>query len=422
MNISKFILVGSFVGFVFVSCINEEFTILEETGTMSLTVEKVEPSATRAVSTADFPVAIYSLDDNKTIASYGRADQVPSQIKLGTGMYYAKAHTPGTLAKTMNAPYYEGCDTFEILQNINTISNVVCRMANGSVTVRFSDDFMQTFTSWTVTINDGSETSIIYTYEKDGLKPAPVYIRFEEKTKFLNINFFGMTVKGNRISKAGVITKQQANEHYDSDSEYFAGGDCIVVNFNPEEATEGDVKDINISANIQFEESEESFEMEVEDNISGDFGENEGETPGGSGDSDAITLKLPKDMTVSATTDTSLGDTYIEAENGIKSITVKMTSTSADMMGALADLSGNYEGVDFIVGAEVVENQEMVRLFSDLGQTLAVPAEGDTEYTFPIGNFFVFLNALPGEHSFTLTITDMVGNTRDGLLKLTVNK
>ena len=62
----------------------------------------------------------------------------------------------------------------------------------------------------------------------------------------------------------------------------------------------------------------------------------------------------------------------------------------------------------------------MVRLFGDLGQTLAVPAVGDTEYVFPIGNFFTLLAFLPGEHSFTLTITDMEGNTKDGLLKLTV--
>jgi hypothetical protein len=90
------------------------------------------------------------------------------------------------------------------------------------------------------------------------------------------------------------------------------------------------------------------------------------------------------------------------------------------MIGSLRALTENYDGVDFINGAEVVGNQGMVGLFSDLGQTLAVPAEGDTEYTFPIGNFFNLLVVLPGEHTFTLTITDMEGNTKDGVLKLTV--
>lgn len=426
MNISKHILVGACVAFGLASCANEEFTTTEM-GTMSLIVDKVEPSATRAVSTADFPVAIYSLSDNKQIASYESADKVPAQIKLGTGMYYATAHTPGALAKSMSTPYYEGCDTFEILQNINTVSKVVCRMANSRISVHFSDDFMETFTAWTVSISegisDGSGTVITYSYEKDGLTPAPIYIHFGENVSELNVNFYGTTIKGNRITTASVITKSQASEQYDNDNANFTGGDCIVVNFRPVESTENDLVGISISANIQFEESEENFSMEVEDKIPDEGFEedvNGGETPGGSGDSNAITLDLPEDMTVSAATDPSLGDTYIAAEHGIKSISVKMTSTSDAMMASLADLSSNYNGVDFVAGAEVVGNQEMVRLFGDLGQTLAVPAEGDTEYVFPIGNFFSLLAFLPGEHSFTLVITDMEGNTKDGLLKLTV--
>ena len=147
-----------------------------------------------------------------------------------------------------------------------------------------------------------------------------------------------------------------------------------------------------------------------------------GDNPGGdkSGTENPITLDLPKDMTVSVNTDPALGDTYIASEHGLKSIKVKMSSTSADMISSLQDLAGNYDDVDFINGAEVVGNDEMIRLFSDLGQTLAIPSQGDKEYTFPIGNFFTLLAFLPGEHTFTLTITDMQGNTKDGVLKLAV--
>ena len=173
---------------------------------------------------------------------------------------------------------------------------------------------------------------------------------------------------------------------------------------------------ITINANVSFEESEENWELDVDDFVPEEEG---GEEPN-PGDSDAITLDLPGDMVVSALTDPSLGDTYIAAENGIKSIMVKMNSTSDAMMASLADLAGNYDGVDFVAGAEVVANQEMVRLFGDLGQTLAVPAVGDTEYVFPIGNFFTLLAFLPGEHNFTLVITDMDGNIKNGTLKLTV--
>ena len=419
MNISKKILLGSFIGLAFASCANEGFSTSEE-GTMSLCVDKVAPAATRAVETADFPVTVYSLNTNQVVASYKRADEVPAKIKMKTGMYYAEAHSPLQLKKIMNVPYYAGSDDFEILQNINTISNVICRMVNGSITVRFSDDFMDVFKSWTVTIDDGSEMVIVYTYDLDGLLPATKYIRFEDNVKELNVQFSGVTEKGNRISTANILTKRQASEQYDSDDECFSGGDCIVVNFNPVEGTEGDIAGLTITANIQFEESEESFELEVEDKITADGpGSGEGETPGDSGDSDAITLNLPADMVVSILTDPALGDTYIAAEHGIKSILVKMSSTSDEMKSSLADLKTEW-GVDFVAGAEVVDNQNMVALFEGLGQTLSVPSEGDSEYTFPIGNFFTLLTFLPGEHSFTLTITDMQGGTKNGKLKLTV--
>ena len=421
MNVLRNILLGTCALWGVYACTNEDFPSTENhQGSVSLSVDRLSPSVVRSVETADYPVAIYALEGNKEVAAYDRSDLVPHKMTLPVAEYYAEAHTPGELLKIMDAPYYAGCDTFEILQNINTISTVVCRMANGRISVCYSDDFAQTFADWTITVNDGGESAIIYTYEKDGLNPKPLYIRFEEDVQGLVVNFSGTTVSGNRITTANMLTKQQASERYDSDTKCFTGGDCIVVNFEPVEGTEGEIADIKISANIQFEESEEDFEMEVEDNIPEDEGGSGDDDVPGEEENKSITLDLPGDMIVSVETDPALGNTYIAAEHGIKSISVKMSSTSADMMNSLAELAGNYEGVDFAAGAEVVGNQEMVRLFGDLGQVLTVPSEGDAEYTFPIGNFFSLLAFLPGEHSFTLTITDMQGGTKNGSLKLTV--
>ena len=421
-------MVGACVALGLASCANEDFSTVK-TGSMSLSVDKVAPAATRAVETADYPVAVYSVLDNSEVATYEKASLIPEKQVMAVGQYYATAHTPGVMEKIQSTPYYAGRDTFEIMQNINTVATVVCRMANGSVTVVYSDAFLDAFSDWTVSIDDGGATALVYSKERDGLTPAPAYIRWEENVKTLKVNIVATTMAGNRISNSNTLTKQQASEKYDSDTEYFAGGDCIVINFDPVESTEGDITGISVHANISFDdnEREESFEMEVEDFIPEDTGDDTpgDDTPGDDtpgGDSNAITLDLPEDMTVTFATDPSLGDTYIEAENGIKSITVKMTSTSADMVGALTDLSGNYNGVDFIAGAEVVDNTEMVRLFTDLGQELSVPTKGDTNYTFPIGNFFLFLTALPGDHTFTLTITDMEDNTKNGLLTLTVEE
>ena len=415
MKVLKPIFLGTVALIGLFSCTNENLSTTEtRMGLVSLNIDKLSPSATRAVETADYPVAIYSLSDHSEIASYERADQVPSKMKMNIGMYYAEAHTPGEMDKIMDAPYYAGRDTFEILQNINTESVVVCRMANGCITVRYSEKFVEEFSDWTVTVNDGGASAIFYTRE-DGLEPAPQYIQFEEDVQMLIVNIAGTTKGGNRITTASTLTKQQASERYDSDTKCFSGGDHIVLNFEPVEGTEGNLTSITITANIQFEESEEEFEMEVEDYIPEDEEDEPTED-----ENSPITLNLPQNMVVSSATDPALGNTYIAAEHGIKSILVKMTSTSEDMMSSLADLASRYTGVDFAAGAEVVGNQEMVRLFADLQKPLDVPSVGDKEYTFPIGNFFGLLQFLSGEHTFSLTIIDMQDNIKNGFLKLTV--
>lgn len=426
MKFSKILFLGSFVTVCLSSCMNEEFPVANsKQGSMTLSVDKLKPTTTRSVDTSDFPVSVNSISEQgaQEVYSYDKASLVPNKITLSVGTYYAEAHTPGNLGKIMTAPYYLGRDTFEIIAGLTTYSTVVCRMANGSFTVRFTDAFVQTFSNWTVSIDDGTTSAIIYD-QTQGQEPPVIYMTFEEDVEALNVNFVGTTKDGNRITANNKLTKKQATEQYDSDETAFSGGDAIVIVFNPVESTEGDVTGITLQANISFEETEKEFEMEVEDNVTSG-GDTPGEDTPGEGDSsdedtNAITLELPEDMTVSEKTDPSLGDTYIAAENGIKSIKVKMSSTSDDMVGSLQALTGNYPGVDFLSGAEVVGNETMVSLFTDLGQTLAVPSEGDAEYTFPIGNFFVLLAFLPGEHTFDLVITDMDGNTKEGVLKLTV--
>lgn len=435
MNIAKTILVGTVLGFSLSACTSEDFSATDALqGSMSLNVDKLAPSATRAgeeVNPDEFPVAIYYLADNKEFESYNRADQVPTKIQMPVGKYYAVAHTPGELKKKMDKPYYTGRDKFEIIQGTNTESTVTCRMANGKFTVSFEAEFANVFTLWTISIDDGTETAIIYT-EKDGLQPTPMYLTYEEDVDVLNVNFVGTTASGNKITASNRLTKRNASNQYDSDDEFFSGGDCIEIKFAPVESTEGDITGITLKADIKFEEREETFEMEVEDNITDNGGEEEGgetpgeggETPGGDnsgeGDDSAITLVLPESMTVTENTDPSLGDTKITAGNGIQSIIVRVTSTSEDMTGALADLGDTYEGIDFENGTEVVSNEGLVSMFSELNSPLDVPAKGDKEYVFPIGKFFSFLLLVPGEHTFILAVTDMNGNTKNGQLTLTI--
>jgi len=120
--------------------------------------------------------------------------------------------------------------------------------------------------------------------------------------------------------------------------------------------------------------------------------------------------------------DKALGNTVIEAENGIRSLMVTAQSTNPDMVASLEAVGAGY-GLDFVnAGVEVVGNNDLVSFFSGLRQQLSVPAEGDTSYQFPIGNFFVLLDVMSGTHTFNLTVTDMNGKTKSGSVVITVNE
>jgi hypothetical protein len=426
MKFSRIYLASAIAVMALSACVSEELPSAnkEGEGKMWIDVDLLQPQPTRAVDTDKFPVTIYKEDKATKVKEYETLSAVPNQITLPVGTYYVEAHTPGKLDKIMDIPYYKGISPVEIMLGVNTETTVTCRMANGRFDVQYSDDFKDKFASWTITIDDGTESAIEFSNE---ISSKPIYMVFEEKVKVLNVNFTGTTTEaegGNTVRISSELTKGQADEQYDDDEEHFSGGDAIVLNFKPTESTEGEITGIEIKADITFTETGKDYNIQVMDKETpgGDNTGSGNEGGSGGGDSETITLDLPDNMVVNADTDPSLGDTYIAAPNGIKSIVVSMSSTSEEMMASLAAIADGYEGVDFANGTEVVGNESQASLFSQLGQSLSVPAEGDTEYTFPIGNFFVLLSVLPGEHSFGLTVTDMQGNTTSGGLTLTVEE
>ena len=417
MKLQNTLLAGAIAITALSSCCNEDaFDAMEQTGKMQVAVDIAKPQARATTEVTDFPVIIYNAAGTQ-VYSYNTVADVPANVTLEVGNYNVESHTPGAISKKMTAPYYKGVQDVEILKDITSQVNVVCKMQNSKITVNYSDEFRSVFSTWEITINDGSETALSFT--NSSTANSTYWYFGEEGVESLKVNFRGVTTTGSTVAASYVLTKSMADESYDDDRKNFSGGDAITLNLNPTESTEGNVTSITINADVTFTETNETVDIEVVDKP-GFIEEPDDPNPGGD-DGTGITLNLPPDMSFNSSTqpDVSAGDTYIAAEKGLKSITVNLASTSNEMNSSLAELNTNY-GVDFIGGAEIVDNQDVVRLFDDLGQTLAVPSEGDTEYTFPIGNFFVLLTMLPGEHTFNLTVTDMEGNTKSGKLKITI--
>lgn len=407
----------------FASCMSEDleskFTAGGDQGTLELGVELLQP-ARRDVSTVNFPVVIKDASGS-VVKEYATVAEVPASIVMAVGSYTVESHTPGEIAKSMSNPYYKGASDVEIVKDVTSPVNVVCKMANSQVSINYDDEFRNVFTAWEVTIDDGSETALSFTQSST---TNTIYWYFGEAgVKQLVVNFRGTTTTGNTIAARNVLTKNQSSTGgYDDDNTNFTGGDLITLNFAPTESTEGNITGITLSANVVFDETAEDINVGVIDVPGLNDPTGGGDNPGG-GDTEGITLDLPADIAMATmgagALDKSLGDTYIAAGAGLKSIKVSIDSSSSEMNEQLVALAAEFD-VDFIAGAEIVDNQNVVRLFDSLGQSLSVPAQGDKEYTFPIGNFFNLLQILAGEHRFNLTVTDMNGNTQSGSILITV--
>lgn len=423
MKIYNNILAGTLTLMAFASCMSEDleskFTAGGDQGTLELGVELLQP-ARRDVSTVNFPVVIKDASGS-VVKEYATVAEVPASIVMAVGSYTVESHTPGEIAKSMPNPYFKGASDVEIVKDVTSPVNVVCKMANSQVSINYDEEFRNVFTAWEVTIDDGSETALSFTQSST---TNTIYWYFGEAgVKQLVVNFRGTTTTGNTIAARNVLTKNQSSTGgYDDDNTNFTGGDLINLNFAPTESTEGNITGITLTANVVFDETVKNINVGVIDVPGLNDPAGGGDNPGG-GDTEGITLNLPADIAMATMgaddLDTSLGDTYIAAGAGLKSIMVRIESDSEDMNKSLAQLGTEYN-VDFLAGAEIVGNQNVVSLFESLEQKLSVPAEGYKEYTFPIGNFFSFLQVLAGKHRFHLTVTDMKGNTQSGSLLITV--
>lgn len=432
------IFLGCAAAMALASCVSEEFpkSNTQEMGTLHIGVEAQQPMKTRGnealIAVTDFPVTVYdangkivkdNLNGNKEL-SFANSSEIPESILLPAGTYYLESHTPGEMDNIMDKPYYKGIDTTEVIKGEHIHSTIICKMANTSITVILEKKFLDAFTSWTLTLNDGISNDAISFSEddvKDG-KLATIYWKLGENVSTIKVNFTGVTTDGRTITlEEQEIKKEKATMTYNGSSKNFGGGDALEITLSPVAADKGI---INIYFDVSiFDLNAEISEAVVEliDNGSGPFepGDDDNPVNPNPGDDSSITLNLPNNMTVNAATDKSLGDTYIKCDNGIKSIMVTVVSDSEEMNESLEGLNENY-GVDFIGGAEIVGNQDVVQLFEDLEKPLNVPSVGDTEYTFPIGNFFGLLGFLSGHHTFNLVVEDMQGNKKNGSLTLTV--
>lgn len=417
MKLFNIFSLGVLMACAFSSCeMKKELTSdLEESfemGALELDVTVKQPvSNSRAesnVPTNDFPVVIQGtsegIEDVKK--EYNTVDEVPETIQVPVGNYNVSSHTPGELQKKMDAPYYAGNTDITVTKDIETVANVVCKMANSRIQVNYGDEFKTSFKSWTITVDDGSETALTFTNEDEN--PAPVYWLFGENVKSITVNITATTTSGSPVEDRRVFTKSDASENYEDVGDAFTGGDAIEINMGITESTTGNVTGITISANITFENHEDTVDIPTK--------------PIGP------TLNLPADVTysISAGDAPASADAYIASEAGLDKIVVTIVAGNDAFQAILVDLE--MDGQSFLSengGVDLIDNADFGSLVSTVGSE--APTDGCKEYTFPIGTFFTFLDMTGAtdpskSHEFHITVTDKNGEEATGVFKVTINE
>ena len=408
-----------------------------DTGTLSLSVEtgKVTRGTTDQVD--QFPVVITGKDVEYTqkFDSYAELKQA-GEVKLPVGTYTIEACSPGEFESTMSEPFYGGEQEVKIQKDVTSETSVVCTMQNVKISINLTEEFLATYDDWEFTVTDGNEHIQPYTKTADGNKPAAVYWKMEEGVELIYVKGKAHTISGEEVTFSEIIRKSGTPEFEEGDDPSLVGGDELKIDFLPvkvEGSTPGIEKDgIQIKVSLFNSEKDENVEIPVNPGTDGgdteepgtgeDGGDEGGEDGDGGGETAAgPTISFPQSTyTLPADADKN-ANAKIIAEAGLKSVKVEIIAGN-DVFGVA--INAMFKGENPF---ELIGNEELSAVFE--GMHIQLPEANDTEYNFPVGNFFPVLSTpdfgpttTSEGHVFNITVTDQNGKTASGKLNVIVTE
>lgn len=405
-----------------------------DTGILSLYVETGKTTKGTTDQVDQFPVTITGTDVEytKKFDSYAELKQA-GDVTLPVGTYTIEACSPGEFKSEMSEPFYGGkLENVKIVKGQTAETSVVCTMQNVKISISFTEEFLATYQDWTITVTDKKQDGHIKTYTKaaDGETPAPVYWKMDESVETIYINGTAKTNGGEDVTISGTAKKSNLPEYEEGDDTSFVGGDELKIEFSPvkvEGSTPG-VLEEGIQITITMFNSEENENVEIPVDPGTDGGDTEepgtGEDGGdeGEGNEKAPTIDLPADFSYSESTGDgkpASADAWLKTPAGLKSAIVKIETTSPAFEATLEDVD---MGGNLLEGVELVNNTGIDDLFTGVGLEDRSPKPGVTEYKFPVGAFFTFLDMFTGEHKFHITLTDNEDVTVSDVLTITITK
>lgn len=374
------------------------------------------------VDPADFPVvfALNNSDYTKEFDTYENLLE-EEKVELPVGNYTVSSHTPGTLTKRMDHPYYSGEENLTVSKDITSDATVTCTMQNSRILLTYDNTFTSKFKTWTITIDDGTNNILKYT-EADGTNLQAVYWLFEKDCTAIKINISATTANGATVTESRTITKPD-----DATTDSWVGGDALTITMvpGPDEETPTGVSGIIINVNAFFETEKNDtvgVPVEGEDTETPTDPDEGGDTTDpdeGEGDNTPAAPTLSGEY-LGKTVDFDVAEgaknfpnvkIVMDVPEGIQSIIVKAVTDNTSLSSILNALG-------FGSGVDLVETELDALVFA-LGDN--IPKRGDSNYTFSVnGVISQALAANTGSHTFSVTVTDQNGTSASGTLSFNI--
>lgn len=405
-----------------------------DTGTLNLYVETGKTTKGTTDQVDQFPVTITGTDVEytKKFDSYAELKQA-GDVTLPVGTYTIEACSPGEFKSEMSEPFYGGkLENVKIVKGQTAETSVVCTMQNVKISISLTEEFLATYQDWTINVTDKNGHIKTYTKAADGETPAPVYWKMDESVETIYINGTAKTNGGEDVTISGTAKKSNLPEYEEGDDTSFVGGDELKIEFSPvkvEGSTPGILEEgIQITITMFNSEKNENVEIPVDPGTDGGdteepgTGEDGGDEGGEEGNEGAPTIDLPADFSYSASTGDgkpASADAWLYTPAGLKSAKVRIETNSEGFKATLNDVD---MGGNLLEGVELVNNTNIDDLFESVELEDRSPKPGVTEYKFPVGAFFTFLDMFPGTHKFHITLTDNEDVTVSDVLTITITE
>lgn len=189
----------------------------------------------KAANLDEFVVTIYNESD-QIVGNYNYVE-MPDNIPLPIGTYYAEAHSDNNLPAEFENDYYHGVsDNFSITAAQTSSVSITCTLANIMVTVIYSDNVISAYDDYTTTVSNAGGSLV---FVSDEIRPG----YFDEGPLDIEANLLYTNGAGDPQTKTltGSIEDAEPGKHYEIQIDAAIEGGDATISLSADETYETEV-------------------------------------------------------------------------------------------------------------------------------------------------------------------------------------